>query len=173
MGMGCSSSSVVVSPTNFYGAYTPSVLNYAATSGGILVEVVGNPFDVPKTDLERAITGAMTGSHFGPRVAFVTTTTEDFRSPYRIVVVFDPTQNYTPSKLCGQTEHIEPGLGEAIKAHTALCAAEKALTGVTGRVGNVSSPNDPGFRRLFSRMTMSLLPPSRPTRRRGQSVTFF
>ena len=41
----CASTDVVVSPTNFYGAYTPTVLNYSATSGGMLVEVVGNPFD--------------------------------------------------------------------------------------------------------------------------------
>ena len=169
----CSSSRTVVSPTNFYGAYTPKILNYAATSGGVLVVVVGNPFEDPKTSLEQAITDAMTGSHFGPRVDFVTTIGEDFRSPYRVVIVFDSTQNYTPSKLCRQAEQIQPGNGEAIKAHAALCAGQKALTGVTGQVGNVSNPNDPTFRRLISRMTTSLLPPSRPQRRRGQSGVLF
>jgi hypothetical protein len=79
-GSACSSSVVVLSPTSYDGAYRPTVLNYAATSGGILVEVVGNPFDVPKADLESAITSAMTGSHFGQQVDFVTTPPEGFRA---------------------------------------------------------------------------------------------
>ena len=65
----CGTDIVVLSPTSFYAAYSPTVLNYAATHGGILVEVVGNPFDAPSDDLEHAITGAMRGSHFGQPVA--------------------------------------------------------------------------------------------------------
>ncbi len=171
-GSACSSSGVVLSPTSYYGAYTPTVLNYAATSGGILVEVVGNPFDVPKADLERAITGAMTGSHLGPAVDFVTTTPEGFRSPYRIVMVFDPTQGYTPSKLCRQTQYIEPGTGEIVKAHAVLCADEKALTGTSGRVRDVASPDDPQFRQLISQITTNLLPPFNPNRGGRRSGIF-
>jgi hypothetical protein len=163
----CTSTDVVLSPTSYYGAYTPTVLSYSATSGGILVEVIGNPFDVPKADLEQSITGAMTGSHFGPHVDFVTTPPEGFRSPYRIVMVFDSNQGYTQIKLCGQTESIQPGPGESVRVHTALCAAEKPLTGVSGRVGEVTGPDDPKFRRLISQITTNLLPPKNPDRRGG------
>ena len=62
----CSTSTVVLSPTSFYAAYTPTVLNYAATHGGILTEVTGNPFDAAQEDLEQVITQSMSGSHFGP-----------------------------------------------------------------------------------------------------------
>ncbi len=31
----CTSTDVVLSPTSYYGAYTPTVLSYSATSGGI------------------------------------------------------------------------------------------------------------------------------------------
>ncbi len=172
-GSACSSSGVVLSPTSYYGAYTPTVLNYSATSGGMLVEVVGNPFDAPKDDLVRSITGAMTGSHFGPQVDFVTTPPEGFRSPYRIVLVFDSTQGYTQYKLCAQTETIQPGVGDTVKVHAALCAAEKPLTGVTGRVGEVTGPDDPKFRHLISQITTNLLPPLRPNRRGGRSGVFF
>ena len=164
-GSACSSSATVLSPTSYYGAYTPTVLSYSATSGGILVEVVGNPFDAPKADLERSITGAMTGSHFGPHVDFVTTPPEGFRSPYRIVMVFDSNQGYTQIKLCGQTGSIAPEPGESVRVHTALCAADKPLTGVSGRVRDVTGPDDPKFRRLISQITTNLLPPSSPDRR--------
>ena len=129
-GSACLSTDVVLSPTSFDGAYTPTVLNYSATSGGMLVEVIGNPFDAPKADLERSITGAMTDSHFGPHVDFVTTPPEGFRSPYRIILVFDSTQNYTPYKLCSQTESIQPAASDTVRAQAALCADRKPLTGV-------------------------------------------
>ena len=171
-GAACSNTRVVLSPTTFYGAYTPTVLNTAATSGGILVEVVGNPFDAPKADLERSITGAMTGSHFGQIVDFVTTPPEGFRSPYRIVMVFDATQGYTPLKLCGETRSIEPGIGETVHVQTALCAAEKPLTAVSGRVSNATGPDDPKFRHLISQITRNILPPIDRRRRSGRSGVF-
>lgn len=164
----CISTDVVVSPTNFYAAYTPTVLSYSATSGGMLVEVVGNPFDAPKDDLEQAITGAMTGSHFGPRVDFVTTPPEDFRSPYRIVLVFDSAHGYTESKLCSESGSIQPENGETVRAHAALCAADSPLTGLSGRVADVSGPDDPKFGQFISQITTNLLPPFNPDRR-GES----
>jgi len=168
----CTSTDVVLSPTSYFGAYTPTVLNNAATTGGMLVEVIGNPFDAPKADLERSITGAMTGSHFGPHVDFVTTPPEGFSSPYRIVMVFDSNQGYTQIKLCGQTGSIAPEPGESVRVHTALCAADKPLTGVSGRVRDVTGPDDPKFRRLIAQITTNLLPPNNPDRRDGDRGLF-
>jgi hypothetical protein len=92
---------------------------------------------------------------------------------FRIVVVFDPTQGYTPSKLCRQIQYLEPGTGEIVKVHTVLCAGGKALTGLFGRVGDVTGPDDPQFSQLISQITTNLLPPFRPNRRGGRSGTFF
>lgn len=171
-GAACTSTDVVLSPTSFYATYTPTVLSNAATTGGMLVEVVGNPFDAPKAELEQSITGAMTGSHFGPHVDFVTTPPEDFRSPYRIVMVFDSERNYTQQKLCSQTASITPAATESVKVHTALCAAEKPLTGVSGRVADVTGPEDPKFRQMISQITVNLLPPFNPDRGDGDRGMF-
>lgn len=173
-GTACSTGGVVLSPTSFYITYTPSVVNSAAASGGMLVEVVGNPFDAPKADLERAITSAMTGSHFGPRVQFVTAKPEGFTSPYRIVLLFDNARNYTEAKLCREGTTIEPegGGGDFVKVHAALCAGTQPLTGVNGRAGEVTSPDDPKFRRLMSQITTNLLPPVNPDRRDGDRGMF-
>lgn len=172
-GSACSTSGVVLSPTNYYITYTPSVLNSAAASGGMLVEVVGNPFDAPSAELDSAITSAMTGSHFGPPVDFVTTPPEGFTSPYRIVLVFDDTRGYTEAKLCNEGTSIEPGTGgEFVKVNAALCAGTQPLTGVNGRVGEVTSPTDPKFHRLMSQITTNLLPPFNPDRRDDNSGMF-
>lgn len=171
--LACSPSTVILSPTSYYITYTPSVVNSAAASGGMLVEVVGNPFDVAKADLERAITSAMTGSHFGPPVKFVTAKPKGFTSPYRIVMVFDDTRGYTEAKLCEEGTSIEPGTGgKSVKVNAALCAGDQPLTGVNGWVGDVTSPEDPKFHRLISQVTLNLLPPSNPDRR-GDSFGIF
>ena len=125
----CAAADVVLSPTNFYGAYTPTVVNYSSARGGMPVEVVGNPFDAPKDELNAAISGWMEGSHFGPRVNFLTEPPGDFSSAYRIVMVFDPSQGYTELKLCRESGSIQPGTGEAVRVHAALCAGESPLTG--------------------------------------------
>jgi hypothetical protein len=193
----CAPRLVVLSPTNFYIAYTPTVVNSAAGSGGILVEVIGNPFDAPQADLERTITSAMTGSHFGPPVDFVTTPPEDFRSPYRIVMVFDAAQAYGEAKLCREGRSIVPSAGDqdgaaeqgtgdqgtgdqgaadqsgqVVKVYAALCAGQGPLTGVNGRVGEVTGLDDPKFRQLISQLTTNLLPPFNPDRRDGGSEFF-
>ncbi len=170
----CSTNTVVLSPTNFYGAYTPTVLNYASTRGGILVDVTGNPFDAPQEDLEQAITQAMTGAHFGRRVAFVTTPPEDFASPYRVVLVFDAAQHHTELKLCRLDHGIDPQTVEQVRVHSALCANEKPLTGVSGSVGEARDPGDPHFRQLFRQITVNLFPPFNPDRSsdRGNSIMF-
>ncbi len=170
----CSTNTVVLSPTSFYAAYTPTVLNYAATHGGILTEVTGNPFDAPQEDLEQAITQSMSGSHFGPRVAFVTTPPEAFSSPYRVVLVFDAAQNHTDLKLCRFDHGIAPQTGDKVRVHAALCANESPLTAVSGEVGEASDPGDPRFRQLIRQITVNLLPPFNPDRSsgRGTFVTF-
>lgn len=181
----CAPRLVVLSPTNFYIAYTPTVVNSAAGSGGILVEVIGNPFDAPHADLERTITSAMTGSHFGPPVDFVTTPPEGFRSPYRIVMVFDSVQAYGEAKLCREGRSIVPSAGDqdgaaeqggeggqVVKVYAALCAGQGPLTGVNGRVGEVTGLDDPKFRQLISQLTTNLLPPFNPDRRDGGSEFF-
>lgn len=172
-GSACSFNGVILSPTNFYVTYTPSVVNSAAASGGMLVEVVGNPFDVAKADLERVITSDMKGAHFGPPVSFVTTKPEGFTSPYRIVMVFDDTRGYTEAKLCKEGTSIEPGTGgDYVRVYAALCAGTQPLTGVNGRVGEVTGPDDPKFRQLIRQITTNLLPPWNPDRRDDGSGLF-
>ena len=170
----CSTNTVVLSPTSLYGAYTPTVLNYASTRGGILVDVTGNPFDAPQEDLEQAITQSMTGAHFGQTIAFVTTPPEDFAVPYRVVLVFDAAQHHTELKLCRFDHGIAPQTGDKVRVHAALCANESPLTAVSGEVGEASDPGDPRFRQLIRQITVNLLPPFNPDRSsgRGTFVTF-
>ena len=158
--------SVVLSPTSYYPAYTPTVLNYASTHGGILVEVVGNPFEMTKEELDRAVTGIMAGSHFGPNVAFVTEPPDDFLSPYRVVLLFDSRRGISPPALCRYDAAASPPeTGGKLRVHAALCARDKPLTAVSGSVGGDVGLGDSRFRKLLGQITINLFPPYNPDRR--------
>jgi hypothetical protein len=165
---------VVLTPTSFYSTYTPTVLNYAATHGGMLTQVVGNPFDVPKEDLERSITQVMAHSHFGPRVAFVTTPPADFVSPYRVILLFDNVQFHTTQKLCGQSpDSFEPHSNGTLRIHAALCADKQPLTSLSGSIDGASGPDDPLFHKLIGQITTNLMPPFNPDRSNGGDSMVF
>jgi hypothetical protein len=141
-------------------------LNYAAAHGGIWTQVVGNPFDAPKEDLERTIAHVMAISHFGPHVPFVITRPENFVSPYRVILLFDNRRGYTTVKLCSQDPStFEPAWNGKLRIHAALCANEKPLTSVFGHIASADDPNDPRFRKLIGQITHGLFPPYDPARR--------
>ena len=68
---------------------------------------------------------------------------------------------------------IQPGTGEAVRVHAALCAGESPLTGVSGRVTGAAGPTDPKFGRLISQITTNLLPPFNPDRRDNDRGQYF
>ena len=124
----------------------------------MLTEISGNPFDVPREDLDRAITQAMKGAHFGPTVDFITTPPEDYKVPYRVVMVFDAAQGHTEAKLCRSDHGIKPRTGDRVRVHAALCARESPLTAVSGSVAEADGPDDPRFRRLIRQITTNRRP---------------
>jgi len=161
----CSTNATVLSPTSFYGAYSPTVLSYASTRGGILTEITGNPFDVPQEELDQVVVRSMKGAHFGPAVDFISTPPDEFTSPYRVVMVFDAARHHTEAKLCGLNHGIEAQPGDHVRVHAALCANESPLTAVSGSVGEADGPNDPRFQHLIRQITTNLFPPYNPDRR--------
>ena len=83
----------------YLGTFDPSMLRYAAGKGAMYTEIVGNPFNAPKEEVERLVTGTMFGSHFGPDVRFSTKRDPENSSPYRIVVMFNPGPGVTASTI--------------------------------------------------------------------------
>lgn len=153
-------SATAIAPAYYYAGYTPTVLNYAAAKGGMLTQVVGNPFEqVNRDQLNSEINGVMAQSHFGPHLPFMSEAPADFASPYRVVLLFDPVQTITGYQLCaydGQPAATSPG--GTVRVHAALCANNKPLTAVSGEIGGVSSPSDPAFKQLIGQMTVLLFP---------------
>lgn len=158
---GCADA-VIVHPTTVSG-YRPSMLNYAASQGAMKTEIIGNPFDGPKEDLDRAVTGGLTRSHFGPSLAFATSVSPDNRSPYRIVLVFNPTLDHTSGNICGAPDRATQARGDRIRVMAAFCSADRAVIYTRGSVAGATGPTDARFRALIRQLGLELFPPRGPS----------
>ncbi|MDJ0943516.1 MAG: hypothetical protein QNJ30_08630 [Kiloniellales bacterium] len=145
--------------------WSPNKLRYAAGEGAMLTEIRGNPFSVPKTKVEAVITDTMYGAHFGPRVPFVTQVPEDHRSPYRVVMVFDPEETLNSRKICAEPPQPGPANPDRIRVAAAFCSQEVHETSVWGTVGRTEGPDDPQFKALIRSMTTQLFPRQDPNER--------
>ncbi len=168
---GCAGTSTV-QPGSASAGYTPDILNYSAAKGGILTEVIGNPFAGPKGELDAAVVETAAKSHFGQKVPFFTQAPEGYTSPYRVVFAMNPVRGTSAYTLCGgkaETRARTPKESDRVEA--ALCAREVVITSVKGSVAGSLGPRDPAFLNLIAQMSQALFPINSPERR-GGSDTF-
>ncbi|MFQ5775194.1 MAG: hypothetical protein ACE5GS_11800 [Kiloniellaceae bacterium] len=152
----------VVSPTNVGGSYDPLTLNYVASKGDLYTQVVGNPFTTSKGKLDSVVTGTMFGAHFGPPIRFSTERDPQNRSPYHVVVLFNPQRPVTARTLCENPQQPTAASEGTVRVMMAFCSADYYETSVSGRLAGVDDPNDPAFRTFIRQMTAQLLPPRNP-----------
>ena len=145
--------------------WSPTKLSYAAGQGAMLTEIRGNPFEVPKNEVDAVITDTMYGAHFGPLVPFVTQAPQGYKSPYRVVMVFDPEETLNSDKLCSETPQPGPANPERIRVAAAFCSQDYHETSVWGTVGRTADPNDPRFKELIRSITTQLFPVQDPNER--------
>lgn len=119
--------------------------------------MIGNPFTVPKPDLDLIVTNVLSTSHFGGRFKL----SEDAvaGTPYRIVVAFNADQVLGNHSLCNRP----PNPGEArpngyVHVQAAFCSQQRLLSSTQGHVV-AAKLDDPGFRHLISLVGFELFPP--------------
>ena len=154
---------VTVRPT-YIGSYDPNMLTYQAGQGAMKIEIFGNPFSAPKSALDDAVTGAMSGSIFGRPVQFATAVPPENRSPYRVVLVVNPAKTLASDELCRKSEYPTAGPAPTLRMEAAFCADGQALTATGGTVAGVQSADDPKFRTLVRQIALALFPIEDPNR---------
>ena len=158
---GCVGNGTVVLPV-YVGSYHPDMLNYAAAQGGMPTEVVGNPFDAPKEQVDQAVANNMTGSHFGPELAFTTEASPDSLSPYRVVILFDPAPNARAYELCSNPDQPSAAQVGRLRLMVAFCSSDTVITSTEGWISKPQRPTDPAFRSLIRQIAIVLFPPRDP-----------
>jgi hypothetical protein len=139
-----------------------SEFGYAATAGEMPVVVVGNPFDLPKPEVDEAVVAAMQGHNRGAAVRFVQAPAEIARSGvgYAVVMLLDPGPGVGAELACAQRGSLpSPVAGGGTTLLAVFCGNADARSWAYSGTGPVASPNDPLFRGLVGQATFLMIPP--------------
>lgn len=141
---------------------TPSLFAYGAAGRDLTTVVMGNPFQVPKPALDKAVTDIMQVSNpYYPQTHFTTTPSANARRDYRVVTMFDPPLSLNPVRLCADPASLPrpvAGDGKRLMAISAFCVKDRAHSVVEASVPRAASPEDPRFHDLINRTTVALFP---------------
>ncbi len=164
---GCGGQTTVVQPT-YRTSYDPALLVYAASRGGMKVDIVGEPFAGRAAEVSRTVTTRLSQSIPGVDMPFFTKPPAGFDSPYRVVMLFDPSPGANFQDLCtapeGQPTARSPG---RVQVAAALCSTGQTITRVRGSVSNVTSPDEAGFADLMGQVGRGLFLPTNPDMNNG------
>lgn len=146
--------------------YETEVLSYAAKQGGMLTEITGNPFAGDGAALSREVTGAFEAAHFGADLPFFTEVPEGYRSPYKVVVLFNPAPGVGAPAVCaGSDRPVLPPDGR-ITVLAVFCSAEQRVNSAYGSLRGATGPDDPAFGQLMRQISLQIFPPQEPRERR-------
>jgi hypothetical protein len=146
--------------------YRAGVLDEFAYAGGgrdLETVIVGNPFDAPKDEVDRAITDAMRNHHPGPSTNFTTRPDDSARPNYRITIVFNPPDNLSVHDLCGDVSGVrseEPGA--SLRLVSIFCSHGDVMSYVYASTRAASTPRDPAVASVVANMMRELIPPVDP-----------
>jgi hypothetical protein len=146
-------------PTVYYRhvtTYAPG--EYAYGGSDLYLDVRGNPYKVPQEQLNATLADTMSGGVWGTPVRFVTARNPDSRSPYKVVMVFDPPWYASSERVCQQSEAFplvtQPG---STKVFATLCRSDAPISYVYAGFAS-DGPHDPAFRTAIHQIELALLP---------------
>jgi len=146
--------------------YGPNTLAAARTYDATPVEIVGNPFPVPREAVTARVVEAINGTGAVGKVTFTTGET-DPRNPYRLVVLFDPSATIGHAQVCDGSRRQADQPARGIAMMLTYCLGRKALTSLRARTAGIDGPDDPAFRRFLRNAMTALFPPQSEVRRNG------
>ena len=154
---GCAGAVSTVASTSPLYSYGEFVL----ASGGrdTIVVVRGNPFGIDQKTFEKAVTDAMQGQNSGPRTNFTTGPTENAKTEFRVVILFNGSQTVLADNLCKAPEKYGSRDGaKGLHVTAAYCWEDESLTEVDGWAGAVAGTDSPVFASLLAQTTLELFP---------------
>ena len=145
-------------------SYTPGEELYAGND--VPVIVIGNPFPVPQPEFTAAAIDAMQGWAFRQVTHFVPAA--DPNAVYRVLVMFNPSNNVIGETLCTRPPTAQPLFGvppgPTAPLSAALCRGDKYLAYAYGTVPTGDGPGSQTFRTGFGQFIRTLFPAKNPQR---------
>lgn len=164
----CAGVVTVTGHKNISGAYRPGELYVVATGDNELrTIIVGNPFDLPQADFDKAVLAALKGRNIGPTLNLSTNPKQEDQRKRHVLLVFNIAGPSDETDLCRATN--DPAIADQpdgnLSVTAVYCAGNLPLTQATARAGQVTGIDSDQFRSLLSQTALALFP---ATNRRHQ-----
>jgi hypothetical protein len=158
---GCSG--VVTTPAYVEPSYDPALLSYAAKEGPVYTEILGNPYSGNQAqEAERVVTVALEEAQFSGRpLTFVSERPQDYRSPFRVVVLFNPAPAAAANKICGDADQPrrDTDNGDEVSIMMVLCQSSSRVSSVSGYTADAATAEAPGLARLLRQAAAEIFSP--------------
>ena len=152
----CAPSANIAKPPTPQAEVARQALQYAASRGPVLAEVVGEPLDRPGR-VEEVLRAADRGVQ-GLDVAFTTDPALAPQPELKLVMVVNPARPFEPAAACVDPEVAqEPAEPNRPSLLAVFCEEGRPLAGALGDI-EVSGPDDPRYDRLVHQTTAALFP---------------
>jgi hypothetical protein len=149
--------------SDVYRPGVPDHFTYAAANKDFPVEIIGNPFDAPKSRLEAVVTRAFQVRDAGTHTRFVARPASTRAAGYRIVMMMDPPQSLSAARLCQPPQPQPQPAGDGkLRYLMSFCGANDLLSYLYGAVPRPESPDDPAFARALRADIWELIPAHDP-----------
>lgn len=144
-------------------SYKAGEFGYAGARGAIRVIPAGDSLGIDASTLDKAVTDAMQGRHWGPRTNFTTVDDPGIRPSYRVVMMFNPAPTMVGMRLCREDPALLPVVAarDEIVLFSAFCRGGESLTEIKGRIAGDPGLDNPAFAELVGQVTHALFPPNR------------
>jgi hypothetical protein len=166
----CSGAVTVTGHKNISGAYRPGELYVVATGDNELrTIIVGNPFDLPKAEFDKAVLATLKGRNIGPTLNLSTNPKQEDPRKRHVLLVFNIAGPRDATDLCRATS--DPAIADRpdgnLSVTAVYCAGDLPLTQAAARAGQVSGVDSDRFRTLLSQTALALFPATNRRHRPG------
>ncbi|MBT4905535.1 MAG: hypothetical protein HOK98_02175 [Rhodospirillaceae bacterium] len=157
---------VTVSRVDHAFQYDP--FDASAAGGGdrqMQVVVLGNPFDIPHGQLEKAVIDSMQASSFPIPINFaINPENPDPSRPYRVVLAFNPDAMRDPGELCAVGDDLKTTASAdgRLTLMGAFCSTDTYVSHGIARASDVGGAGSKTFDDMIFQLTASLFPGRSP-----------
>lgn len=143
---------------------------FAGSTGSLRLVVTGDPFLLGRERFGKAVSEAMYGNHFGPRVEFTTDPKAEVTGSYKVVMMFDAPLSAGEATVCKTSPAAESAAATAseesspdrpVHVVAAFCRGPQPLTNLAGVMAR-TGVDDPAFLDFVAQMTLRLFPANNP-----------
>lgn len=155
---GCASYDRVWLHGGYFTDAQSSAFRFSGANRDFRTSVVGNPFDGPMIETERAVINAMQGQDKGLDTNFTTTPRTAYKDNH-IVMMFNPPRYHSQKGACLTSgNHSGKNSGGKMVLAAIYCDGDRLVYAVAASRPAVASPRDPEFRRFVSELMDFFVP---------------